>query len=70
MSKLRQTDDTSLREQATRSVKIFEYQIRFLDTQIKLRHREFDLSSIRTLWKNKRAAVKHLMTLKAFLSAN
>ena len=62
--------DTSntLNEQAGSAIKILEHQINFLNNQIRLRHKPFDLKSITTLWSNKRDAIKHLDTLKRFTS--
>ena len=68
MSELRQDERTNAyREQSISAIKILEYQVRFLNNQIKLRHREFDLASIQVLWANKREAIRHLSNLKNYL---
>ena len=60
------SNSASLKEQSASAIKILEYQIRFLNKQLRLRHKDFDLHSIQILWENKREATKHLITLQQF----
>jgi len=59
--------NVSAKEQSLSAIKILEYQVNYLNNQIKIRHRTFDLASIQALWKNKREAIRHLATLHKYI---